>query len=117
MVLDSRLQLDGVAELEVRELGGDWAGLSDQYAEMPFFALLEQRPEMNLAPYAAVVGNLEPVLLDGLAEPLSRDEMVSAAVLQAIGEGLPDTRYLVAALIEDTRISSKTTSPTWRPFL
>lgn len=108
VVLDSRLQLDGVAELEVRNLGGNWAGLSEQYAEIPFFALLEQRPAMNLAPYTAVVGNLEPVLLDGLAQPLSRGEEVSAAVLKAIGEGMPNTHYMVAACIEDTRITTRT---------
>ncbi len=111
MVLDSRLQLDGVAELEVRNLGGDWAGLSEHYAEMPFFALMERRPAMNLAPYGAVAGNLDPVLLAGLAQPLSRGDEVSSAVLRAIGKGLPDTRYLVAACILDTRTTTRTTSP------
>jgi len=116
VVLDSRLQLDGVAELEVRNLGGNWAGLSEQYAEMPFFALLEQRPEMNLAPYTAVAGNVDPVLLDGLARPLSRGEKVSPAVLEAIGERMPDTHYLVTAIIKETRISTRTTTPDMETF-
>lgn len=111
VVLDPRLQLDGVADLEVRRLGGTWEGLSEQYAPGIFFALLEQRPELKLAPYTAVSGNLETATLAALAEPLARKNELPTGVLQAIGEGLPDTHFLVTARIEATRIINHVSDP------